>query len=54
VDRVDHVIDLPPQRCRHCDNSFAGTRRKVSTEDEPRRHQVTELPPIQAELSGRN
>jgi transposase len=51
TDRVDQVIDLLPDRCRHCDCSFAGTRRKVSTQGEPRRHQVTELPPIEAHIT---
>src|ERR1039458_5660248 len=32
TERIDQVIDLLPDRCRHCDCSFAGTRRKVSTQ----------------------
>jgi transposase len=51
ADRVDHVVDLLPDRCLHCDCSFAGKRRKVSTQGEPRRHQVTELPPIEAHIT---
>ena len=51
ADRVDHVVDLLPDRCRHCECSFAGKRRKVSTQGEPRRHQVTELPPIEAHIT---
>jgi transposase len=51
ADRVDQVIDLLPDRCRHCDCSFAGTRRKASLQGEPRRHQVTELPPIEAHIT---
>ena len=51
ADRVDQVIDLLPDRCRHCDCSLAGNRRKVSTQGEPRRHQVTELPPIEAHIT---
>jgi transposase len=51
ADRVDQVIDLLPDRCRHCDCSFVGRRRKVSTQGEPRRHQVTELPPIEAHIT---
>ncbi len=51
ADRVDHVIDLLPDRCRHCDCRFAGKRRKVATQGEPRRHQVTELPPIEAHIT---
>jgi transposase len=51
ADRVDQVIDLLPDRCRHCDCSLAGNRRKVSTQGEPRRHQVTEVPPIEAHIT---
>jgi len=51
ADRVDHVVDLLPERCRHCDCSFADKRRKVSMQGEPRRHQVTELPPIEAHIT---
>jgi transposase len=35
----------------HCDCSFSGKRRQASTDIEPRRHQVTELPPIQAHMA---
>jgi transposase len=51
AERVNQVIDLLPDRCRHCDGSFAGRRGKVSTQGEPRRHQVTELPPIEAHIT---
>lgn len=51
ADRVSKVIELLPDRCRHCDCSFPDDRSKVSTPGEPRRHQVTELPPIQAEIT---
>jgi transposase len=50
-DRVDSVIDLLPPRCRHCDCPFASAIRKTSTQGEPRRHQVTELPPIEAHIT---
>lgn len=37
---VDHLRDLKPQSCQHCNQALIG-------EDlEPQRHQVTELPPI--------
>jgi transposase len=51
ADRVDSVIDLLPAHCRHCDCRLTGGRRKVSTHGEPRRHQVTELPPIEAHIT---
>jgi transposase len=51
ADRVDSVIDLLPAHCRHCDCRLTGERRKVSTHGEPRLHQVTELPPIEAHIT---
>lgn len=51
AERVNEVIDLLPARCRHCDCRLAGGNRKVSTQGEPRRHQVTELPPIEAHIT---
>ena len=51
AERVDKVIDLLPARCRHCACRLAGSSRKVSTQSEPRRHQVTELPPIEANIT---
>lgn len=51
AERVNSVIDLLPARCRHCDCRLAGGSRKVSMQGEPRRHQVTELPPIEAHIT---
>jgi len=51
AERVNEVIDLLPARCRHCDCRLAGGNRKVLTQGEPRRHQVTELPPIEAHVT---
>ena len=51
ADRVNEVIDLLPVRCRHCDCRLTGGSRKVLTQGEPRRHQVTELPPIEAQIT---
>ena len=51
VERVNEVVDLLPARCRHCDSRLTGGSRKVSTQGEPRRHQVTELPPIEAHIT---
>lgn len=47
ADRVDTMIDLAPERCRHC------AHRLHARDDvgEPRRHQVTELPPITAHIT---
>ncbi len=45
---VDQVIEVFPPKCRHCDNRLS---RKMSTQGEVRRHQVTELPPIEAHIT---
>jgi hypothetical protein len=49
--RIGSIVDLVPDCCRHCDCGFAGKRQEVSTQGEPRRHQVTELPPIEAHIT---
>jgi transposase len=51
AERVNEVIDLWAARCRHCDCRLTGGSRKVLTQGEPRRHQVTELPPIEAHIT---
>jgi transposase len=51
AERVNEVIDLFPARCRHCDCRLTGGSGKASTQGEPRRHQVTELPPIAAHIT---
>jgi transposase len=48
LSRVDQVIEVFPPKCRHCDNRLS---RKMSTQGEARRHQVTELPPIEAHIA---
>ena len=48
VERVDQVIDLFPAQCRHCDRRLS---RRMGAQGEPRRHQVTELPPIEAHIT---
>ena len=48
LSRVDQVIEVFPPKCRHCDSRLS---RRMSTQGEPRRHQVTELPPIQAHVT---
>lgn len=47
ADRVSEVVHLQPKRCRQCQY------RLQETDDlgDPRRHQVTELPPIQAHIT---
>jgi transposase len=45
VEEVDHVVDLRPPRCRQCGRRLAGDDRQ------PARHQVTEIPSAQAEVT---
>jgi transposase len=48
LSRVDQVIEVFPPKCRHCDSRLS---RKMSTHGGARRHQVTELPPIEAHIT---
>jgi transposase len=48
LSRVDQVIEVFPPKCRHCDSRLS---RRMSGQAEPRRHQVTELPPIEAHIT---
>ena len=48
LSRVDQVIEVFPPKCRHCDSRLS---RKMSTQGDARRHQVTELPPIEAHIT---
>ena len=47
VERVDTIIDLAPDRCRHCAHRLHA-RHGVG---DPRRHQVTEVPAIAAHIT---
>ena len=48
LSRVDQVIEVFPPRCRHCDRRLSG---KMPAQGEARRHQVTELPAIEAHIT---
>jgi transposase len=48
LNRVDQVIEVFPPKCRHCDSRLS---RRVPTQGAPRRHQVTELPPVEAHIT---
>jgi transposase len=48
LSRVNQVIEVFPPKCRHCDSRLS---RKMSTQGDARRHQVTELPPIEAHIT---
>jgi transposase len=47
VERVDAIVDLAPDACRHCARRLHA-RHAVG---DPRRHQVTELPPLAAHIT---
>ncbi len=49
--RVNHVIKLFPARCCYCDGRLPEGGRNALIEGEPRRHQVTELPRIEAHIT---
>jgi transposase len=47
IERVQAMIDLVPDACRHCQHRL----RARDEAGDPRRHQVTELPPIEAHIT---
>ena len=47
IERVDAIIDLAPDRCGYCHRRL----RPRDEDGDPRRHQVTELPPIEAHIT---
>jgi transposase len=47
VERVNAIVDLAPEACRHCARPVHARH----TVGDPRRHQVTELPPIAAHIT---
>jgi len=48
ITQVDEIRPILPERCRHCGHALPEDIEQVQTCGEPQRHQVTELPPIQA------
>lgn len=48
VTQVDEIRPVVPEQCRHCGHALPADVQQVQTAEEPQRHQVTELPPIQA------
>ena len=50
-DRVNELQMVLPAQCRHCGGSLPRQAEKVQTEGEPQRHQVTEVPPVQAHIT---
>ena len=48
VTEVDEIRPILPDQCQHCGRALPTQIEQVQTTGEPQRHQVTELPPIQA------
>jgi transposase len=48
IERVNAIRPILPDQCQHCGHRLPTQIQQVQTSGEPRRHQVTELPPIQA------
>lgn len=48
IAKVDEIVPVLPEQCQHCGQALPGDIEQVQTAGEPQRHQVTELPPIQA------
>lgn len=49
LERVNQVVELFPPTCGHCHHALPARGREVT--GAPRRHQVTELPPIEAHIT---
>ena len=48
AEKVDEIRPVLPDRCQHCGHALPRQLEPVQTVGEPQRHQVTELPPVQA------
>jgi hypothetical protein len=51
ADRVNEVVKLYPSRCGHCERRLSTAGKGLDTQGQPRRHQVTELPRIEAHIT---
>ena len=49
-EKVNEIRPVLPCQCRQCGQSLPQRLEEVQTDGTPRRHQVTELPPIQAHI----
>jgi len=49
--RVNEVISVYPSQCRHCEKAFGNGDRARAVLGEAQRHQVTELPKIEAHIT---
>jgi transposase len=50
IERVDQIHSVLPEQCQHCGHALATQIEEVQTVGAVQRHQVTELPPIQARI----
>jgi transposase len=50
AERVDEVRPVVPEQCQHCGHLLPAQVEQVQTTGAVQRHQVTELPPIQARI----
>jgi transposase len=50
ITKVDEIRPILPEQCPHCGHCLPAQIEHVQTSGEPQRHQVTELPPIQARI----
>jgi transposase len=48
AENVDEIRVVLPEKCQHCGHRLPPQIEQVETRGEPQRHQITELPPIQA------
>jgi transposase len=48
IAKVDEIWPILPEQCQHCGHTLSTHIEQVQTTGEAQRHQVTELPPIQA------
>jgi len=48
---VSTIEVVLPKQCRHCGGNLAQKPGKITTAGEPRRHQVTEVPPVKAHIT---
>src|SRR5579863_1561921 len=48
---VSAVEVLLPKQCQHCGTSLPQQAAQVSTKGDPRRHQVTEIPPVKPHIT---
>jgi transposase len=48
AENVDEIRPVLPEQCQHCGHPLPTQVGQVQTSGEPQRHQITELPPIQA------